>query len=253
MDAQVYWIENGRIAPAAARSDAGQTDEDARIHRHGLVKVTAGAKGIELKWAVCAPNWASLYFAMDWLSGAHGPFILKYHLAGWFEETIAAPAKARGRIDQIIAKSDIHLTRRTYVREANPKSRSVPAILRAAWTERMANPDISVDCVFDERAQRFRVLRIGAHSTIAKLWGLTPVSYPCINGGSYDQIVAQAYRRVLKTRRPHFDHVFAAMTAADNTHVWIPYQRVVLPHRVPGGKPAVSVVTEIAPVDIRIV
>ena len=47
--------------------------------------------------------------------------------------------------------------------------------------------------------------------TIAKLWGLNPVSYPCLIGHSYDEAVSRAYPLVTRTGDPHYDHIYAAM------------------------------------------
>jgi hypothetical protein len=57
---------------------------------------------------------------------------------------------------------------------------------------------------------------------------------------------------VLKTGNAHYDHVYAAMTAADGNVVWIPYQRVVLPKRFAHGKRGVAIVTEQTKVDIAL-
>jgi hypothetical protein len=119
--------------------------------------------------------------------------------------------------------------------------------------ENMAPPDFSVDCVLDEAAGRFRVERIGPKSAIARLWGLSPVSFPCINGGSYDFAVSQAYQKVLKTGSPHYDHVLAAMVRPDGEPVWVPYQRLVMLNSNRPGKRKVTVVSELAPVNITLV
>ena len=92
--------------------------------------------------------------------------------------------------------------------------------------------------------------RIGAQSTIAKLWGLNPVCYPCLSGHSYDQAVSRAYPEVFRTGEPRYDHVYAAMASTRGDVVWVPYQRVVLPLRHERNKRAVRIVTELAKVDI---
>ena len=86
-----------------------------------------------------------------------------------------------------------------------------------------------------------------------RLWGVTPVSYPCINGGSYDQIVSEIYPSVIRTGLPHYDHVYAAMTSKDSAVKWIPYQRVILPKLFAEGQRGVTVVSEVCPVDINVV
>ena len=79
------------------------------------------------------------------------------------------------------------------------------------------------------------------------------MSYPCINGGAYDRTVSAAYGDVLRSGRPRYDHVYAAMKTPGESLMWIPYQRVIMPKHLAAGRRAVSIVTEIAKVDIRIV
>ena len=88
---------------------------------------------------------------------------------------------------------------------------------------------MSIDCAYDPSSQRYRVTRVGPQSTIAKLWGLNPVSYPCLIGHSYDEAVSRAYPQVTRSGEPHYDHIYAAMASARGDVVWVPYQRVVLP------------------------
>ncbi len=58
---------------------------------------------------------------------------------------------------------------------------------------------------------------------------------------------------MVATGQPHYDHVIAAMTTPNGSVVWFPYQRVVLPHYLPDGRKGVSVVSQVARVDIRLV
>jgi hypothetical protein len=225
-----------------------------RIHRGGAVRILTGPAGTELRWAVFAPNIASLYFAMEWLRAAKGPFILRYFLAGWFEETFTESEDAVRRLEVLIAKCDIHLTSRTYVKEAPIGHPSMPQLLRAVLQDGgKSENDYSVDCVFEEAIGRFRVERIGSRSAIAKFYGHSAVPFPCVNGGSYDDAVSAAYSSVVKTGLPRYDHVYSAMSAPDGSVVWIPYQRIILPRYDRSGKPSVTVTSEISKVDIQIV
>src|SRR5205823_432295 len=108
----------------------------------------------------------------------------------------------------------------------------------------------SIDCILDPFSGKFKVQRVGAESSIAKFYGLSPISYPCLTGHSYDQVVSRIYPVVTKSGQPHYDHICAAMAAPDGDVVWIPYQRVVLPLRETRGRPGVRVVTEMTKVDI---
>ena len=177
-----------------------------------MVKVSHGLDGTEIRWSVFSANWASLYFVLEGIETYPGPFSLKYYLLGWFEEHAETAHEARERIETIVAKSDIHLTQRTFVRDADPRRKDIPPLLRNALVDKMALPDHSIDCVYDNDQDRYRVVRIGSETPIAKVFSFHPVSYPCINGLSYDQTVSEAYGKVVATSQPHYDHVIAAMT-----------------------------------------
>lgn len=253
MTSQVSWIARGRIAAPPADDGAETSSEDHRLQWEGMVKITQGLDGTEIKWSVFSGNWASLYFVLEWIETYPAPLTLKYFLLGWFEERIATAHEARQRIETIVAKSDIHLTQRTFVRDADPGRKDIPPLLRNALVDKTALPDHSVDCIYDNDQNRFRVERIGSKTPIAKIFGFHPVSYPCINGLSYDQMVSAAYGKVVATGQPHYDHVVAAMTTPHGSVVWIPYQRVILPHKRQDGGKGVSVVSQVARVDIMII
>ncbi len=81
---------------------------------------------------------------------------------------------------------------------------------------------------------------------------MSPVSYACRSGNSYDEVISEAYTDVLRTGKPRYDHVLAAMRMPDNVVRWMPYQRIVVPTRMGEKLMSVSVVAEIANVEIRI-
>jgi len=249
---QTQWIYRGQlmVPPEPQPEDARQ--EHALLEHQGFVKVVRSPDGTMVTWAVFAPNWASLYFAMEWLGTMPGPYTLKYFLSGWFEETFPDATSARHRIHAIIGKSDIHLSSRTYVQPANPNRPDIPDLLKEALGNG-APPEFSVDCIFDSASGKFNVERVGRKSEIARVWGLSPVSYPCIIGHSYDQVVSAAYRQVLMTGAPHYDHVCAAMMTPDADVLWYTYQRVILPSKFSGSKKGVVVVSKEAPVDIKVI
>jgi hypothetical protein len=253
MTADIFWIEHGRKGANRLESHDNLADDNRLLHRAGCVRVVTGEFGTEIRWSVFSPCFASLYYVGEWLSDLPGPFMLRYFLAGWFEESFEDVNDATRRIHDIVARGDIHLMHRVYVREIDPTGRTLPSLLQDTWIDGNATPDYSVDCVYEESSGRFRVERIGPKSTIARLWGEAPVSYPCINGGTYDRTVSAAYGDVLKSGRPRYDHVYAAMKTPDQSLMWIPYQRVIMPKHLAAGRRAVSIVTEIAKVDIRIV
>jgi hypothetical protein len=196
-----------------------------------------------------AANWSSLFFAREWLGTFLGPYTLRYFLEGWFTERYSDLEHARNRIEQLIAKSDVHLSQRVYTRSMEPAMRQLPEKLRLTLEAGCAADETSIDCHVDRSTGRVTVERIGSDSAIARVWGQSPRSYPCICGNTYDRIVSRAYHDVLKSGKPHYDHIIAAMKRPDGELAWIPYQRIVMP----GGRQCrVRVVTEAAPVAIAI-
>jgi hypothetical protein len=246
------WISRGELMVPPLPEAADPRQEHELLERQGYVKIAHSPEGTVVTWAVFAPNWASLYFVMDWLGTMPAPYTLKYYLSGWFEETFPDSNAARHRIHAIIGKSDVHLSSRTYVQPANPNRPDIPDILRDALGDKVP-PDYTVDCIFDNASGKFSVERVGRNSEIARVWGLSPVSYPCIIGHSYDQVVSAAYRRVLTTGEPYYDHVCAAMMTPEADVLWYTYQRVVLPSKFSGSKKGVVVVSKQGPVDIKVI
>lgn len=245
-----YWVLNGRIIEGLAASAEARCSERDLMQRSGYVKITEGADGVTIRWSMFSANWSSLDFVIAWVLGRCGPFQLQYYSAGWFNERHEDADSASRRIDQLIQKSDVHLSQTVYIQKAGENRRDVPALLRKALRDNAIEEDFSIDCTFDPSSQKYRVARLGTQSTIAQLWGLNPVSYPCLIGHSYDHAVSRAYPEVTRSGEPHYDHVYAAMASACGDVVWVPYQRVVLPLQQGRHRRAVRVVTQLAKVDI---
>lgn len=245
----VHWISNGRVQPAPEGTPSAP-EERALLQRHGFVKILEDETGTTLRWSMFSANWSSLFFVAEWVHGARGPFHLQYYSAGWFNERFEQAHGAADRIHQLIQKSDVHLSQTVYIRSAPETRRDVPALLQRVLRDNAADEECSIDCAYDPSSQRFRVARVGRLSTIAKLWGVNPVSYPCLTGHSYDQAVSRVYPQVSRTGEAHYDHIYAAMASANGDVVWVPYQRVVLPLSLGRNRKAVRIVTELAKVDI---
>lgn len=250
MQGQRFWIIEGRRFPDTAIEEKRDYTEMKRFDKDGSVALTVGPIGTEIKWSVFSPCFASLYYILEWLPSAQLPIVLRFYLSGWFEEICTSVDQATTRIEQILSKSELHLTKHTFVEEVDPRGRFLPPILQQVWQNHLVIPENSIDCVVDEHSHKFRVDRVGPKSTIAKFYGMLPVTYPYVNGGSYDEIVYEAYMHVLRSGKPRYDHVLAAMRMPDNVVRWVPYQRIIVPMKTSDHRQAVSVVTEIAPVDI---
>lgn len=253
MDAQSIYISNGQIISDKEMQAGGAGNDFTPIRSASVVRVQTGPEGTEVRWTMFSANWSSLYFVMEWLPTQPAPYKLRYFLSGWFEESHDNADDAVGRIHELMGKSDVHLSTLTFVKEADPGKVKIPDLLSDVLNRESAEPDYTVDLVQDNETGKFIVERIGPRSCIANLFGLSPASYPARIGHTYDQIVSQAYLRVLKDGAPHYDQILAAMQRPDSDAVWYPYQRVILPHRFPDGTRGVSVVAELADVDIKVV
>jgi hypothetical protein len=249
MARQVHWIGNGRLQTAPEGISSAFAEKDL-LQRQGFVKIEEAEAGTTLRWSMFSANWSSLFYAAEWVHGAWGPFHLQYYSAGWFNERFDHAHAAADRIHHLIHKSDVHLSQTVYIRSAPESRKDVPPLLKRALRDNAADEDCSIDCTYDPSCQRFRVARVGRLSTIAKLWGINPVSYPCLIGHSYDHAVSRVYPEVSRSGTPHYDHIYAAMASANGDVVWVPYQRVVLPLNLGRSRKAVRVVTELAKVDI---
>ena len=226
------------------------SNERALLHREGYVKITVDETGVTIRWAMFSANWASLYFVSEWVHGERGPFTLQYHSAGWFNERLEQAWEVSDRINQLIQKSDVHLSQTVYIQDGASQDDDVPLLLKKALSENCADEDHSIDCLFDNSSQKFHVARVGPKSTIAQVYGLSPVSYPCLTGHSYDQAVSRVYPKVIQSGVPHYDHIYAAMSSPTGDVFWVPYQRVVLPLKTNRNKRGVRIVTEVTKVDI---
>lgn len=253
MEDQEYWIDKGRLVPPPAVDPANPVRDRELLGREGRVRITINRSGTTVTWVAFSANWASLYFTKEWIGTFPGPYTLKYFVAGWFTEMIADPQEARGRLDSIMANSDIRLSSSVYIRDMTPKEGRTPLLLMEAFEQRNIDETHSVDCLLDPRTEQFRVARVGDRSQIARLYGtVSPVSYPCHSGHTYDRIVSAAYGEVWQSKTPRYDHVYAAMVSPNGEVTWFPYHRVILPKKTK-STPGVIIVAEIAPVDITVV
>lgn len=252
-DIRTSWIRNGELTHILPDTLGTSDSEMGFLARRGIVKVTENAEGTEFKWVLFSANWSSLLFLEESIHLFTAPYKFSYFVSGWSSEVIDNPQNARTRLSQLLAKSDVHISQHTIVKKIDPSKTIVPHVLRNSISDMTVIPELSVDCVFDEDTHQFHVQRVGSQSGIAKIYGMSPVSNPCLTGNSYDEVVSAAYPMVMNDDKPHYDHVLAAMNLPDKSVSWVPYQRVILPHRFPDGRKGVSVITEQVGVDIKIV
>ncbi|MFO1033019.1 MAG: hypothetical protein U1E15_02630 [Hyphomicrobiales bacterium] len=248
-----FWINAGALCARPTRPDGRPIPDRKLLHEHGLVKLEAGADGTTVSWVMFTANWSSLMFLSEFVMTCLGPVTLRYFNAGWFEETIETTVDARSRIEQLLVKSDVRLAERTYVSDFDPKAQALPPKLREALEGQGDIEKTAITCAVDPDTETVNVESIGADSLLGKIWGLSPVSFPCQTGHNYDRIVSRPYFKVINSGRPHYDHVLAAMVRPDGEVGWIGYQRIIMPdlHPTTGAK-RVRIVSELSPVDIRL-
>lgn len=252
MTGTAYWVVNGRVDDDPFRN-SGLDSPELLMQRAGGVFVASSRNGTTIRWAMFASNWASLYYVGELLPTLPSPYTFEFFLSGWFTQTIEDPYLASGRLQELVVKSDVHLRQKTYVREVDHSTfGKVGKLVGQALFDRSVNPDFCVDCVFDKSSGRFFVERIGKESSLAKLYGMSPTSYPALTGHSYDTIVSQAYRRAMTSEQSVYDHVMAVFPVGSQTNKWMGYQRLIMPHSFPDGRQGVAVVTEFGDVDIKL-
>ncbi len=251
--AQDYWVRQAQLV-SRPQGPLGERLSDRHIlQQQELIKIEISAAGTTVKWVMFAANWASLYFAMSWIETCPTTITLNFFNSGWFEESFDTAHDAQSRIDALIPKSDVRFSTRTFTRPFDPDSIKLPTMLRQAWKSGSIDESHAVYCAIDTRRKITQVEHVGADSALAKVWGISPVSYPCLSGHSYDRIVSQSYFEVVKTGRPVYDHILAAMVHPGGEVRWFGYHRLVFPSKVKTRNfDMVTVACEVAKVDIPI-
>ena len=250
---QEVWIGKGQIVSRPVGPASEKITDRQLLQKHELVKIEIGPDGTTIRWVMFAANWTSLYFAKEWIGQFMGPFTLCFFNSGWFEEPFEDVAAARERIESLITKSDIRFSSRTYTRSFDPANYKMPTLLQSMWDNGAIPENHAVHCTIDTERHLTQVEHVGKDSALASVWGISPVTYPCLSGHSYDRIVSECYYEVVKTGRPFYDHVLAAMVHPGGEVRWFGYHRLVFPNSQKAGNlPQVTVACEGARVDIPI-
>lgn len=221
------------------------------MDQFGMVRIHTNGTGTTIQWSMACPNWSSLMVAAKLTPSCAGPFTLKYFSSGWFTESQPDATSAADRIESLIFKSDVRLSVRAYTSIVVPDMQIVPDVLRVALQDGLIPENRSVVCTVEPERETSHVEHVGKDSLIARIWGVSPNSYPCLNGHSYDRAVTPEYFRVVETGRAHYDHVLASMVRPDGELHWLGYQRVILPDFSENRK-RVKIVSELAPVKIQL-
>jgi hypothetical protein len=251
MQSVVMWIRDGSFASRPKKPDGSEFQDKTLFDQFGMVRILTESSGTQVQWSMTCPNWGSLMLAAKLVNACASPFTLKYFNAGWFVETIQTSSDAEQRIESLIFKSDVRLSNRAYTSVVVPDMKVVPDVLRRALESGNAPDDRSIVCAVEPEREVSQVEHVGKNSLIAQIWGVSPNSYPCLNGHSYDRVVTPEYFRVVRSGKPHYDHVMASMVRPDGELHWFSYHRVILPD-VAASRPRVRVISELAPVKIQL-
>jgi hypothetical protein len=251
METHECWIAKGKVVERPKDSSGINLPDKALLFQRELVCIVNGTNATTVRWVMFAANWTSLYFARELITSFAGPFILEYFNAGWFSEHFETAAEAKLRIDLLICKSDVRFSSRTFTREFDPSNSKLPRPLQEMWSSGAVDEQRVVNCTVNLEREMTQVDHIGANSALAKVWGVSPVSYPSLSGHNYDRVVSKIYYEVVRTGRPKYDHVLAAMTKPSGEVKWFGYHRLIFAGRKTMGlMPQVSVACEVADVDI---
>ncbi len=246
-----FWIEDGCLVDTPDELRSLKQSQRVYIQSNSAVKVETGEEGTTVLWSMFASNWASLYFVQNWLHSLTGPFKLRFFNSGWFSEKYDTSRDASARIEWLITKSDVRFSARVFTKNFYPKVSNLPEVLRESWEAGQANLNNTVVCAVDVESGQTQVESVGNKSAIASIWGVSPVSFPCLTGHSYDRVVSGAYLDVIKTERPNYSHVVAAMTKPDGETRWYGYQRAIFPGKSKSGSFAsVHIIGHVSPIDI---
>lgn len=245
------WIRDGALSARPINEKGQEFQDKVLFDQFGMVRVSSDASGTTIQWNMGCPNWASLMFAAKLMSACAAPYALRYFNAGWFKEFLTDAETCAERIDSLIFKSDVRFSDRAFTKIVEPNPHLIPASLKHALETGDAPDHESVICVVEPEREHCHVEHVGKNSLIARIWGVSPNSYPCLHGHSYDRAVTPEYFRVVETGRPHYDHVLASMIRPNGELHWTAYHRVIMPDFKEGRK-RVRIVSELAPVDIQL-
>ena len=253
MEGQELWVHEGRIVTRPQGEHGVICSDRVLLQQKNYVKIETTKSSVKIQWYMSAANWASLFFIMKWITNFNGPFKLVFFNAGWFEENYDTTEQAKRRIDQLIGKSDVHLSSKVFTRDF--LGSISPVAMELVQLLKQGGPDESkaVICEVDVEREKVEVQHVGKDSVLAGIWGEARMSYPCQTGHSYDKIVSKAYFRAVNENRPIYDQVLASMVTPNGNVHWISYQRVIFPTlRKSATSRLVAVNCALAPVDIPV-
>ena len=246
MTRRSIWIVNGEARAAA--HDPPHDDAWRLMNEQGAVRLVSGPAGTELRWVVASPHVGSLFSAEAMLQYLQAPVMLRFYVAGWFEERLETVEEAAGRIRALVMNADRHLSSRVFVHEPDVSSARVPGLLQDVLREKAVGAEHSVECRYEPELDGFVVCRVGERSAIGRIWGTDQSTFPCLATGALGRSASQSYGRAVSQGVPVYEQVIAALRFPDQTLRWVPYHRVILPI----AERRVRVASEYGDVDFRV-
>jgi hypothetical protein len=133
MELYSHWIKGGQIIEPPRRQNGSIVADRILLFQQDFVKVECGPTGTNCKWVMFGANWLSLYFLSEFMVTMTAPYTLEFFNAGWFLEKFDSVTDARQRLEQLISKSDIRFSSRTFTRTFSPSQTKMTKNLRAFW------------------------------------------------------------------------------------------------------------------------
>lgn len=245
-----WWIDNACLLPADPREDClgdpfAETDDALPNHAMGMIHLLVRRRLIEITWDVDRVKASSLAILSHLNSGSPGPrqILLHYYKSGWATELHPSLNAAMDRITTISSLAPAQLLAGTTVREVD-MSALPPVDLfshgllawRAEPTSKAFGGTWMADHAIAFRSDGPGLIYdwIGANAEAARFFGpawraaaLGKPSDETLDDRVYDRQTSRAYRQVLESRIPRFEHVLASID--HGRREWTAYHRLMLP------------------------
>ena len=250
MQSAQLWISDGKLIEIDSDVIA-RRGVDALMREDRLVLITVNARGTSIHWHLSSASWSSLYSVISHLRVCPPPFQLNFFVEAWATERYVRAKDAARRIDELIGKADVRLSKKAYVYEKEMDKRAMPQLLQLAYDEHAALTDHRVDTVFHEDSNMFYLERAGENSLLSKImgehWTSEFAGREEIPDTDFDYEVMSHYEKVLTADVPRFDHVFATITPPGGAPIWASYLRLIVPSKFEDGRVGVSSFCQTSP------
>lgn len=232
------------------RSAPRRREARSSLRGRELVKIEVTERQVSLRWQVDHVDPKSLAAAREFLaSGRHGDraVVLNFLKLGWAEERYASSAASLERIEQIQAYRDVALLPVTRIHRLSLSEvpTCAPLLRRAFatygssdWFDCLRDGPLSRYGLFFNRTNRSDAptfAHVGPSSALAHVlgqdWRRRAVGTPsdsAFTDRRFDRRVSSSYQLSLSSGEAFLDHIVGLVDMGPR-HVWLPYQRLLLP------------------------